>query len=233
MTNLIIIIFTTKEMASSFIFRIFRKNSKAMNKDTMIQALVNLYDRRLRKLLYYDQEHYTCKLIERMFCRFDELTEQGHRRYAANINRYIGAILEHNEERSKQVESILALHEIRTLLELYIKSTIVEFWPEEKDNLDALNPKYPSASQSPGSKPLLDYRGLLGRKIGECQKKHPKLFPQQLNIGVLVQQLKHITEVRNKKIHGESVGLTTKFNRYTFLGAIPRCWVSSSTPITT
>ena len=100
-----------------------------MNKDTMIQALVNLYDRRLRKLLYYDQEHYTCKLIERMFCRFDELTEQGHRRYAANINRYIGAILEHNEERSKQVESILALHEIRTLLELYIKSTIVEFWP--------------------------------------------------------------------------------------------------------
>lgn len=38
-----------------------------------------------------------------MFRRFDELTEQGHRRYAANIDTLV-AILEHNGNAASKVE---------------------------------------------------------------------------------------------------------------------------------
>ena len=187
----------------------------------MINALVILYDRRLRQLLYYDNEEFTRKLMEHMFHCFDEITERGQRMYASNINRYISSILEHSEVRSKQVESALALHEIRTYLEFFIKYIIIEFWPEEKEKIDALNPKKQSPQDGSKPKSPLDYRALIGQKMKECQQQHPELFPKELgaNLRQLIRELRHSADVRNSKIHMNKIGVTTKFKRYAFLGA--------------
>lgn len=180
-----------------------------MERSEMIDALSMLYDRRLKALLCYQATSFTHGLVAYMFQRFDEITESGQPMFGLVIQSYIADVLQYGTSAGNQSGALLALNELTSNLENYIKCTILCFWPEKRQELDAYHD---------GGKPF-DCRSFIGGRFKEIVEKYPGRFPEKLSHPNIVSQLRHVTEIRNRQSHPMRLGYTALFDRYQYLKA--------------
>lgn len=180
-----------------------------MERSEMIDALSMLYDRRLKALLCYQDASFTQGLVAYMFQRFDEITEDGQPMFNLVIQSYIADVLRYGDSAENHSGALLALNELTSNLENYIKCTVFCFWPDKKKELDAYRD---------GDKPF-DSRSFIGERFRNIVEKYPDRFPERFSHPNIVSQLRHVTEIRNRQSHPMRLGYTALFDRYQYLKA--------------
>ena len=187
----------------------------------MIDVLAKLYDRRLKARLCYQDSLFTYELVEYMFKRFDEIAVNGQPLFSQSMCLFISDILDYHQSEENQAKATVALYEIITNLENYIKCTLLHFWPDMVKELGDFNKDSVNAREDDNGQPEknFDYRAFIGLQFKNKVEECPSRFPAKLSRKNIIAQLRHVTEIRNKTAHRQNMGYTVMFNRYHYLKA--------------
>ena len=171
-----------------------------MKESEIKNALVLLYDRRLKSLLSYKDRQFTEELVEYMFRLFGQISERPERsEFKATLTGYMASVLAYpkNAFRGLRDQALLLL----TLNE-YVKECYLNLY---------------DAPATGANEP--DYRALLGTRFKESLRTFNAGRLPRFQYNNTVSQLRHVTELRNRVAHPVRQGQTLTYDRYQILEA--------------
>lgn len=170
-----------------------------MKENEIREALVLLYDRRLKSLLCYQDSRFTKELVDYMFDRFAQIsTHQPRQEFGNNMITSISSVMEYPRNPYKGLRDIQYL-----LLNLneYVQECYISLFGQASEEELAVS----------------DYRSRLGSKFREALMTYNKGRFPRFQYNNTVAQLRHVTDRRNQLAHPERQGLTGRYDRYSML----------------